>query len=332
MLAPEGTRLHAEEARFFRDADPWGFILFARNLDNARQIAHLTSALRDTVGRAAPILIDQEGGRVQRLRPPLARDWPPPLEEVGRAGVFAERVMEIRYQIIARELLDLGIDTNCAPCADVASVNTHPFLRNRCYGDTPDHVARVASAVAKGLLSGGVLPVIKHLPGHGRATVDSHLTTPSVDAQLEALRATDFAAFKGISGLPLGMSAHVRYLAVDDARPATISPPMIRIIRDEIGFGGLLMSDDISMEALPGNVAERALGAIEAGCDVVLHCNGSLPEMIEIANAAGTLGREAAARAERALERRSQPEPIDIAALQAELEALRLGGQDERHG
>ncbi|MGD9865717.1 MAG: glycoside hydrolase family 3 N-terminal domain-containing protein, partial [Pseudodonghicola sp.] len=211
ILDAEGLRLSAEEAAFFRDANPYGFILFARNLDTPDQIRALCDDMRAAVGRDCPILIDQEGGRVQRLRPPLAREWLPPLDHVARAGEAAERAMVLRYRLIADELRGLGIDGDCAPMADLAFDSTHPFLKNRCYGSDPETVARLARAVADGLLAGGVLPVLKHIPGHGRATQDSHYDLPHVSADAEELDDTDFAAFRMLNDLPLGMTAHLVY-------------------------------------------------------------------------------------------------------------------------
>ena len=322
ILGCAGPRLSAEEARFFREADPFGFILFARNCEGADQIRALTGALRDAVGRDAPILIDEEGGRVARLPEGVGRRWPPPLDAVRAAGARAAEMMRLRYRLIAAELRALGIDVNCAPLADVATPGTHPFLRNRCYGETPDAVATIARAGAEGLLEGGVLPVLKHIPGHGRARADSHLALPRVEAPAEALRATDFAPFAALADLPMGMTAHVVYAALD-ARPATTSPAMIRLIRGELGFAGLLMTDDISMQALSGPVGQRAAEALAAGCDVVLHCNGDLAEMEAVAQAAGGMSAESRARAVAALSQRpTAPPPVDIPALEAKLAAM----------
>ncbi len=253
-------------------------------------------------------LIDQEGGRVARLRPPLARDWPPPREH----GEEGEAAIRDRYAEIGRELRDLGIDVNCVPCADVARPETHPFLASRCLGDDPDRVARLARAAAEGCLAGGVLPVVKHMPGHGAARADSHETAPVVDAPLEDLHRTDFAPFAALAELPLGMTAHVVYAALDAERVGTLSPAVIEAIRCEIGFQGLLMTDDIGMGALEGTPAERARAALDAGCDIVLHCNGSLDEMQALAREAGALTDAARARADRALARR--PEVTDACA------------------
>ncbi|MBV0911897.1 beta-N-acetylhexosaminidase [Anianabacter salinae] len=323
-----GTELSAEERAFFRDADPWGFIVFDRNLENASQIRALCDALRDGVGRDAPILIDQEGGRVQRLRPPLARDWLPPLDQVARAGENAARSMYLRYRLIADELRALGIDANCAPMADIADDTTHPFLKNRCYGTNVDDVVAVARAVADGCLDGGVLPILKHIPGHGRAVADSHHDLPRLSDPAEALFERDFEAFRRLNDIPLGMTAHIVYEAFDD-RPATTSPEVMRIVRGEIGFDGLVMTDDISMKALSDPMADRCQDSLAAGCDLILHCNGDMAEMRVVAEASGRLSKAALARSEAALACRKSPEPIDIEAAEAELSRL-LGG--EVHG
>ncbi|MDA7428917.1 beta-hexosaminidase [Primorskyibacter aestuariivivens] len=325
IVAPAGTTLSPEERAFFAEAAPWGFILFTRNLTSHDQIRALCNDLRDAVGYDAPILIDQEGGRVQRLRPPLARDWNPPLKDVARLGKHAAKGMYLRARIIAWELLDLGIDVNCIPTLDVAGSDTHPFLRNRCYGETLEDVVSVGHAVAGGLLDGGVLPVIKHMPGHGRGRVDSHVELPHTKALVEELRASDFAAFAALSDMPLGMSAHMIFEDVDPYFPATQSERMIHLIRAELGFDGLLMTDDISMEALSGTVAERGLAAIRAGCDVVLHSNGRMDEMSALVEAVGTMSEDAALRGKAALAYRQTPAPVDISELAAQFEALLAG-------
>lgn len=329
ILGCEGPRLTAGEAAFFRAADPWGFILFARNVETPEQVRRLVADLRAAVGREAAVLIDQEGGRVQRMRAPHWREWLPPLDQCAAAGHHAARSMYLRYRIIAEELRGVGIDANCAPCGDLAGETTHPFLRNRCYGSEPGRVAGIARAVATGLMAGGVLPVMKHLPGHGRATVDSHADLPWTDASPEDLMTSDFAVFRALSDLPLAMTAHVRFAAYDEAA-ATVSRRMIRLIREEIGFDGLLMTDDISMGALGGTVAARGRAAIAAGCDVVLHCNGSLPEMDATVEAAGPLSEAGRLRGERALRLRRAPQTIDIPAAEAELAALLRGQADDR--
>ena len=319
----EGLTLTATEAEFFRHKDPFGFILFARNIDTPDQVRRLTAQLREAVGRDAPILIDQEGGRVQRLRAPHWREWLAPLDEVTRASDPA-RAMFLRYAIIGADLRAVGIDTNCAPTADVVDADTHPFLRNRCYGDDPTQVAEIARAVAEGLLHAGVLPVAKHIPGHGRGRVDSHKDLPRVTAPGADL-ARDFAPFKALNDLPMGMTAHVVYEALDASAPATTSRGMINLIRNEIGFGGLLMTDDLSMEALQGTPAERATASIRAGIDVILHCNGDLAEMTQVAAAAGQLTDAGQARADAAIKARPAPTDIDISALEAEFSTLTSG-------
>ena len=286
----------------------------------------LTQELRETVGRNAPILIDQEGGRVQRLRGPIWREFLPALDQVKRAGANAPRSMWLRARLIAAELHAIGIDVNCAPLADVARPDTHPVLLNRLYGSDVDSVVRSARATADGFLASGVLPVLKHLPGYGLAKVDSHLDLPRVDASLHELQGIDFVAFYRLRDLPMGMTAHILMEAVDPARPATLSGDAIRLIREQIGFAGLLMTDDISMEALPGSLADRTAGALAAGCDIVLHCNGRLPEMEIVITEAGALSAAGTARAAAALDGRRSPEPLDINALEAEFASL-LAGQ-----
>ena len=320
ILGCEGEALSREEAAFFAATQPFGFILFARNVADADQLRALTSDLRAAVGRDAPILIDQEGGRVARLRPPLATDFLPPLDDVARLGAAAARGMHLRYQIIAAELARYGIDGNCVPALDIARPDTHPILRNRLLGMDADTVARLGRAVVDGTLAGGALPVIKHMPGHGRARVDSHLDLPRTEVEADAL-ATDFAPFAALSDAPLGMTAHVVFAALDH-RPATQSPVMVDLIRRRIGFDGLLMTDDISMQALSGDVATRGRRALEAGVDVVLHCNGDLAEMRALADTAGPLTGASARRAAAALAARPGAAPVDIAVLRAEFEGL----------
>lgn len=311
-----GTALSAEEIAFFRDADPLGFILFARNIDTPDQIRALTAQLRDCVGRDAMILIDQEGGRVQRLRPPHWRKWIPALDQVAKAGDRATDVMRLRYRLIAAELRDLGIDVNCVPCADVVRSNTHSVLHNRCYANTADQVVPIARAVTEGCLKGGVLPVLKHIPGHGAATADSHLELPRVDLPGDVLLRQDFAAFRDLSDLPLGMTAHVVFDAFDSDHCATNSPILHKIMREDLGFEGLLMSDDISMQALSGDMGARCDTALQAGCDIVLHCNGDLAEMQAVAAASGRLNDNAATRADAALAMRGDCEdPAQITEL-----------------
>jgi beta-N-acetylhexosaminidase len=320
ILAPKCQSLTDWERAFFREVNPCGFIVFARNVDTPDQLFRLTSDLRDAVGCDSPILIDQEGGRVQRMRAPHWREWLPPLEQAAQASDPA-RSFYLRSRIMADELRSVGIDANCAPTCDIAGPDTHPFLRNRCLGVDPKTVIQNARAIADGLLAGGVLPVMKHMPGHGRGTVDSHLDLPVTDVAMDVAADWDFAPFRDLNNLPMGMTAHIIFSACGMS-PATQNPDMINIIRNVIGFDGLLMTDDISMEALSGSVAERTATSIAAGCDVVLHCNGDPAEMKAVTDAAGTMTDAAAARARAALNRRKTPDDIDIAALSAELEAL----------
>ncbi len=325
-----GPRLAREERDFFRAADPFGFVLFARNVEDPEQLRWLTTELREAAGWDAPVFIDQEGGRVARLGAPHWRQWLPPLDQVAKNRRCAARAMQIRYRLIAEELRAVGIDGNLAPVADLAFPDTHPVLRNRCFGDDVVAVADIAAAAAMGLVEGGVLPVVKHMPGLGRATADSHETLPRVKAHLKKLRVSDFLAFQSVAGLPLGMTAHVVFEALDPEAPATQSPAAIRLIRETIGFRGLLMTDDISMGALSGSIAERSRRALDAGCDLVLHCNGDPGEMRALAEAAGGMSAEALIRAEDALGWRRDPVPADIAALEAEFEAL-MHGEKLKH-
>lgn len=315
ILGCEGLELGREEAAFFADSQPFGFILFARNIETPDQTRALTEALRMSVGWDAPILVDQEGGRVQRMRAPHWREWVPPLDQMANgAGV---RAMNLRYQIIAAELRAVGIDVNCAPQVDIARAQTHPFLRNRCYGETLADVVIAGRAVAEGLMAGGVLPVLKHMPGHGLGQLDSHLELPVADADMGTLIAHDFAAFKALSDLPMAMTAHLIFPAFDADRPATVSPVMIDVMRTQIGFEGLLMTDDISMQALSGTVAERGDAALKAGCDIVLHCNGNLSEMRTLAEGCGMMPKWSHARAKAVLARRRPAPQVDLAALDA---------------
>jgi len=322
-----GPALTQAERAFLREAQPWGLILFKRNVESPAQVAALTSSFRDAVGRNAPVLIDQEGGRVQRLGPPHWPAYPPGVayaevdERLGAA--FGEKAARLGQTLIANDLIAVGIDVNCVPVADVPAADADPIIGDRAYGTEPATVSRLARAAAEGSLAGGVLPVVKHIPGHGRACADSHLALPVVSAPRTELEATDFLAFRSLADLPLAMTAHVVYQAIDSLAPATTSATLVHeVIRDWIGFGGLLMSDDISMGALAGPIAERSRAAIAAGCDVVLHCNGKIEEMREVAAAVPTLEGAAAARADRALARRGKAAPRDLAAMRAEFADL----------
>ncbi|MBK4216441.1 glycoside hydrolase family 3 protein [Paracoccus caeni] len=312
-----GTELTTAERDFFRAADPWGFILFGRNVESPDQLRRLTADLREAVGRDALITVDQEGGRVQRLRAPHWQEWPAPLDQAA-AG---PRAMWLRYYLIGQELRDVGIDSDCAPTLDIAQADTHPFLRNRCFGTDPISVADLGRSAADGLIAAGVVPVMKHIPGHGRAVADSHLGLPTVTATMDELDIFDFAPFRALSDLPIGMTAHIRFTALDDA-PATASPTVIDLIRRRIGFDGLLMTDDITMNALAGTEPERATASIAAGCDIVLHCNGTIDSMEPVVAAAGTMSPQAQRRADAALTWRDTPEELDRTALLAEWQSL----------
>jgi beta-N-acetylhexosaminidase len=319
-----GLTVSAEESALFRQCNPLGFILFRRNCESPDQVRALVASLRESVGRSAPVLIDQEGGRVARLRPP---HWPE-LPATGRIGALtdpaeAERAAWLHGRLLASLLTPLGIDVDCAPVADVPTAGAHDVIGDRAFGRNPAWVARLAAAQAAGLLAGGVLPVVKHIPGHGRAQADSHLELPTVDASLEALEAQDFPPFRALAGLPLAMAAHVVFTAIDPVLPASTSRTVIdQIVRGWIGFGGLLISDDIGMQALAGSPAERALAVLSGGCDVALHCSGKLEEMQEVAQAVPVMTGQAHQRWQRAEALRSSGDGLDPVILRAELDAL----------
>ena len=279
-----GCHITRWETDFLRDAKPMGFILFARNVDHADQIRALCHNLRDAVGYDAPIMIDQEGGRVQRLRAPISREWLPPLDHADNA-TNAAQVFHARFAIIAAELRALGIDSNCAPCLDIATPQTHPFLQNRCYGRDADRVIELGQAAYDGLCAGGVVPIVKHMPGHGRAQVDSHHDLPHVTADLASLELSDFAVFRHFNSAPMAMTAHIIFDALDPNAPVTTSPRAVDYLRKTMGFDGFLISDDVSMQALPGRLHDRCSAIIAAGCDAVLHCSGDRDEMASVANA-----------------------------------------------
>jgi beta-N-acetylhexosaminidase len=326
ILGCLSTTLSPDETAFFREADPFGFILFARNIDTPDQVRRLTSDLRHAVGRDAPVFVDQEGGRVQRLRGPHWREWDAPLDTVRRFGSRAAAALTLRYRWIAAELRAIGIDGNCAPCLDLARTETHPFLRNRCLGSEPVPVAALGRAVAEAHLAGGVLPVIKHMPGHGRAVTDSHHALPHTDADPAELHATDFAAFAPLADLPLAMTGHVVFDRIAPGEPATTSARIVALIRQNLKFDGLLMTDDLSMQALSGDLGQRAAAAVAAGCDIALHCNGKREEAGPVVAAAGRLTPAATARAIRALSMRRPAPEVDFAALEADLRGLEDGG------
>ena len=308
-----GTKLTEKEKNFFQDVDPWGFILFARNTETGPQINALTDELRQCIGRDVPILIDQEGGRVQRLRAPEWREWLPPLDQMAMVShENAAEAMFLRYRMIAHELKALGIDVNCAPMLDVATNEAHEIILNRCYGRDANTVAQMGRSVADGLLAGGVLPIIKHIPGHGRGSLDSHHELPVVTATKEELDTTDFEAFRQLNDLPMAMTAHIKYSAFDTEECATLSDPMMSVIRRDIGFKGLLMTDDLSMKALTGSFEEKVHKATFVGNDMMLHCNGDMAEMTEIASVTPKLSGASKRRAAAALDMRKAPEDFDL--------------------
>jgi beta-N-acetylhexosaminidase len=322
--------LTAEERAFLREARPWGLILFKRNIQDRTQVSALVGEALHELGTQAPVLVDQEGGRVQRLGPP---HWPayPPGAAYGRlydreqaAGLAAAR---LGARLIAHDLAELGISVDCLPLADVPVGGADAVIGDRAYGETPGKVAAIAGAIAEGLAEGGVLPVLKHIPGHGRANADSHKSLPVVHADRATLEATDFAAFRPLKRLPLAMTAHVVFKRIDPVHPATTSATMIRdVIRGFIGFDGLLMGDDISMGALSGSIAERSRASLKAGGDLVLHCNGKIDEMREVAAEAPELSGQAARRAATALASRRPPTAIDLTAARHAFAAMMASG------
>lgn len=325
-----GTRLTDAERRFFRDANPLGFILFARNCVEPAQVSRLTAELRDCVGRAdAPMLIDQEGGRVQRLGPPHWRAAPAPRRFAELAAIDRDRAVEaarLNAHLMAAELYALGVTLDCAPVLDVAQSGAHGVIGDRSFGARPEMVALLGWAFCEGLLDGGVLPIIKHVPGHGRATVDSHTGLPRVEASLAELEAVDFAPFRALAHVPWAMTAHVVYAAVDAEAPATTSPKVIaEVVRGRIGFDGVLISDDIAMGALTGALGERAQAALAAGCDLVLHCSGVLADMEKVAAATGPLSEATLTRLGRAEGAWRAPVTLDGVKAVARLAALMTG-------
>jgi beta-N-acetylhexosaminidase len=331
ILGCAGAELEAEERSFFAAADPAGFILFRRNCVAPDQVRRLVEALRDSVGRAdAPVLIDQEGGRVARLRPPHWRLYPPAARIAALPDPFAVEAAGLGARLIADDLARLGITVDCMPVLDLPVAGADPVIGDRSYGDNVERVAGLGGAVCAGLLAGGVLPVLKHIPGHGRARVDSHDALPVVETGRRVLSAADFAPFRMLADTPWAMTAHIVYSAVDPAAPATFSRAVIaEIIRGEIGFDGVLISDDLSMRALggagSGSLGERARRALAAGCDLVLHCNGRRGEMEEIVAAAAPLTEAAAARLAHAEAMRRRPAPFDRAATERRLDVLLAG-------
>jgi beta-N-acetylhexosaminidase len=308
-----GVELNAAERAFLRLEDPWGLILFRRNIADRDQVRALTRSFRECVGRVdAPVLIDQEGGRVQRMAPPHWRAYPAPAAiEAGLEPSRAEAAARLVARLIAFDLTELGITVDCAPVLDVAEPGTHAAIGSRAFSSRPERVAAMGRAVAEGLLAGGVAPVVKHMPGHGRARSDSHYELPVVNAARDDLK-RDFAPFAALNDLPIAMSAHVLYTAIDPRNPATASPVVVsEVMRGEIGFDGLILSDDVSMKALEGPYENRAAAIIDAGLDIVLHCNGELNQARAVASAAPLLSGQSLRRARAALAAISAPHPFD---------------------
>lgn len=322
-----GLTLARDEASFFRDARPWGFILFRRNIGDPAQVKALCHALRDTIGTAdAPILVDQEGGRVQRLGPPHWPKYPAGATYLRACAADRDAACDLARsaaRLMAHDLAALGITVDCLPVLDVPVPGAHGIIGDRAYAEDPESVAALGRAAAEGLMEGGVLPVMKHIPGHGRAGADSHEALPVVDASLDDLRARDFAPFRALADMPLAMTAHVVFTALDPDHPATTSRRIIeRVVRGEIGFDGCLMSDDLSMKALSGSFGERTAAALGAGCDIALHCNGDLAEMRAVAEAAPMLAGDALRRTEAALARiAAAPAPFDVVDARSRLDA-----------
>ena len=301
-----GPKLSRGEAAFFRDSNPWGFILFARNIETPEQLRALCASLRECVGRDAHIFIDQEGGRVRRLRPPQWQDYPSAQKLVDvydydrRKGL---RACYLHHRLMANDLRAIGITADCAPVLDLPVKGADPIISDRAFGRDAVSIVSMAHAAMAGLVTGGVAPVIKHIPGHGRATVDSHKALPRISAKKMQLKITDFLPFEALSDAPMAMTAHAVYECSDRVSPVTISKKALtELIRGDIGFDGLLMSDDLDMRALhtggmDGNLTVLTESALKAGCDIALQCSGKLPDMVKVAAGAKTLRGAAAKRA-----------------------------------
>ena len=311
-----GSELSVWERSFFAAAKPTGFILFSRNCREPKQVLELTEAMRDASGRQdALVLIDQEGGRVARLGPP---HWRTPPAGARFAKLFASdpvlarKAAHLNARLIAFELVALGINVDCLPVLDIPSHDSDPIIGDRALGQEPEQVATLGAAMCEGLLAGGVLPVIKHIPGHGRALVDSHKALPRIDAPIAELEMTDFAPFRALAHMPLAMTAHVIVSAVDEDAPITLSPAGIKsLVRDSIGFGGLILTDDLSMGALSGGLASRTRLALQAGCDIALHCNGEAEEMEAVADGASRLSAPGHIRLQSACDRIQAARDLD---------------------
>ncbi len=331
-----GHVLTEAERAFFAEQRPWGFILFRRNIDTPDQVRALTAALRSSVDDPkTPILVDQEGGRVQRLGPPHWAKYPPADAYLKATNdpLTARELVRLGARLMAHDLKAVGIDIDCAPVLDVPTPGAHDIIGDRAYARDPALVAQLGRAAAEGLLAGGVLPVIKHMPGHGRAFADTHKELPTVHADLATLDAWDFAPFKVLSDMPIGMTAHIVFTAIDAKRPATQSKKAIRLIRETLGFKGLLLSDDLVMNALSGTLTERAAKSLKAGCDLVIHWNGDMDQMRQVAAGVGKLKGGAARRAAAALARIVHtPEPLDPVEARDRLDAMLAGRLDAARG
>lgn len=325
ILGCSGPRLTPAEAGFFAEAQPFGFILFRRNVEDPAQLAELVAALRACVEHEAPVLIDQEGGRVQRLIPPHWTRYPPGAAYLKASNDLAgaREAARLGARLMAHDLHAVGIDVDCLPVLDVPVPGAHDIIGDRAYAADPEQVAVLGRAAAEGLMAGGVLPVIKHIPGHGRALADSHHDLPVVNADRAHLEAWDFMPFKALSDMPIAMTAHVVYTALDPEQPATTSRIVLDMVRDELGYQGLIVSDDLSMKALKGDLEQRARRALKAGCDVVLHCNGDMAEMQAVLAGSRPLKGKRRKRAEAAMARRVQlAEPLDVMEARARFDRL----------
>ena len=331
ILGLAGTELTPEEHRFFSDLQPLGFILFRRNIETPAQVKALVASLKSLVSHDALVLIDQEGGRVRRLRPPHWPDYPPAsrFAEVTNDPSEEREMVRLGARLMAHDLAELGINVDCAPVLDVPQPGAHEIVGDRAYGMTPQAVAVMGRAACEGFLAGGVLPVIKHVPGHGRAGADSHTDLPRVDAKLDELLKVDFYPFQVNADMPIAMTAHVLYRAIDKRNPATTSRKCVKIVRDVIGFDGLLITDDLSMNALSGTLEKRAKAALRAGVDVILHCSGQITEMKSVAHVTPKLKGEGLRRAKAAITRLLKtPEPLDVIDARARFDVVMARGQD----
>ncbi|WP_438753573.1 beta-N-acetylhexosaminidase [Pararhizobium sp. O133] len=323
----KGLTITAEENAFFAGERPWGFILFGRNIGEPAQILDLVASLRDSIGNPdAPVLIDQEGGRVQRIKPPIVQQYPngASIGEIYRRdreqGLRAAWLMS---RLHAFDLMRLGVTVDCLPVLDVPIEGSSEVIGNRAYGYDPKAVAEIGAAAAEGLKAGGMLPVMKHMPGHGRAFVDSHHKLPVVDVTFDELAKSDFVPFVSMRNELMAMSAHIVFTAIDPENPATTSAKVVReIIRGHIGFDGLLMSDDVSMNALAGDIEQRARGIVAAGLDMVLHCHGIMDEMLQVARVVPVLAGDALRRVKAVEAGFSKPDGADEAALREEFNGM----------